>query len=400
MCYSRAEGGYRCMPSQKILSFYKGKPDQYDCDQASGAFWVNSRERLPELYEIEDAAAHLRQSALMFIPDDDDTVTVPSFKQDKVEREIMHVGNMISQYSDSQIANFHERLLESQESSLLYRDALLNSPTSRIYLNKLYNESLAKNMALGYEVRSRLLETLNDITPFGGSFDVPIKGDASMASYLKSVSQYFPSQWNRVLENEIQINFKELQDASWYDSSANEIRITNGGENFSSYKSMTAARQSAILDPRKYETQIELAHEMSHKFESIDGTIAKVSKTFVARRALPHQIYDLDNEEGIIEDHFSNSYIGTYYGGHDHMEVLSMGVESSLLGTNGSLIGLALPTFENNRSITNFRADIEHRNLTLGMLTSINMPFNNDNFGLPVETLFGMYDRNKPYEMN
>lgn len=345
------------MPSEKTLQFFRGTDsDHYQSRIAHGAFWLNSPSSVPHIYEIQDDATSLRQ-----------TMFLMNKSPEEIEMEIRHVGNMIAQYSDAKVTDLDRRLKEAQQSALAYAVSYRDDPKGNIRTPFLYQQAVSRNLALGYEIRSQLLDTLKEIIPFGEPARISIAGSNEMAPYLYSASQYFPAQWNSVLENKLKVDFVENEDSSWYDFNDNSMQITNGHENFSSYPSMEHAHKAKNEDFRKYSTQIELVHELAHKFESINPSIADVSKTFINRRAIPGESYD-PKKRSMVRDHFASTYTGTVYERECHTEVLSTGVESSLLGTNGSLVGLALPRTEGHDQIANFRADIDHRNFTLGKI--------------------------------
>jgi hypothetical protein len=383
MCYSKVDGGYRCMPPKGLLNAYRGLPDDlYGPSTSSGAFWITNSEPLPELFEIEDAAAELRNGVDRLFLD-----------AGEYELQVAHVGNMIARYSDSKVENFDERLREAQDLFFSYRAAHLDPSVGKGESLKLKEKVIDSNLALGYEVRCRLRETMSSILSFEEPFSVEINGDSDFASILYSASKFFPSTWNQTLQSKLHLDFVSKSKASWFNSEENKIQITEGLENFSSYPSMAAAQAAAASNQRQYETQVEMVHELSHKFESVESDIGKVCRAFVERRALLSRDYDFD-KEGHVLDHFASSYIGTLYGGSTHTEVFSMGMETTFLGTNGSLIGLALPPTEGDDRVQIFRPDIEHRNLTIGILAGISPSYNNDNMGQPIQTIFGTYDPN------
>lgn len=380
------------MPSQATLKLYRGKPDSEPVFPI-GAFWLRSKERIFTLEELRDEAASLRYEVVSFskIPEDRER------QLRELEMKTMHLGNMICMYSDSKIENFDERLKHAQRQAIEYHLAVIKEPFGSEKVLKLYNRAVDENLALGYEVRSRLRETIAKIVPFGKTIDVDIEANPEMSRLIKEASLYYPSSWNDALAMKISAKFVKNAGASWFSPDENSIQITNGQENFVSYPTMADARIAAGMYPRQYETQVERVHELAHKFESINDDVVAVSKSFLRRRALPTQAYDFAHKDQIVEDHFSSPYVGTIYGydslGNDrHFEVLSMGMESTFTGTNGSLIGLAHPAAENNPIIKRYRPDTEHRNLTVGFLTGTMMSINNERTGKPVNSIFGIDD--------
>lgn len=381
MCYSKADGGYRCMPPQSLLSAHRGTGiDRYIPKTANGAFWL-SKEKPLELWELQEEAAAFHIGPEGFTLD-----------AAEYEREVAHLGNMIAQYSDAKVEDFDVRLKEAQKLYFDYKAAGYDQSISAVEYNKMERKVTDANLALGYEVRSRLRETMAGILSFNKPITIAIDGNSEHASMLYSASAFFPSIWNQTLSSKINLDFDAESD-SWFDPSINEIRISSGYENFSSYPSIEAARSARTLNRRQYETQVEMVHELSHKFESIEPRIGKASRSFLERRALPNQGYDFD-EAGDVRDHFAAAYIGHHYGSKVHTEIFSMGMETTFLGTSGSLIGLALPLSERDSAVSIFRADIEHRNLTIGILAGISPSYNNDNMGQPIQTIFGTYDPN------
>lgn len=381
MCYAKVDGGYRCMPPKSLLNAYRGSAhDGYEPSVANGAFWINNDEPIPHLLAIEDDAAGLRFGF------DEWTLDAAEY-----ETEVAHVGNMIARYSDAKVEDFDRRLRDAQNLLFLYRASVADPQVSVRDVMKLRGKLINANLSLGYEVRSNLRDTMDEIISFNDPFNIRVNGDPGFASMLYSASKFFPSAWNRTLESNLTLDFVSSAGESWFDKDNNQIQITEGGENFSSYPSMAAAQAAAAWNKRQYETQIEMVHELSHKFESLNPNIYKLSRSFLERRALPNQGYDLDLS-GKVEDHFASDYIGTTYGNRIHAEVFSMGMETTFLGTNGSLIGLALPLHATpNSRVFIYRPDIEHRNLTLGILACLTPSFNQDNMGKPVKTVFGTH---------
>lgn len=384
MCYAKVDGGYRCMPPKVLLNAYRGMPiNSYTRSTPSGAFWIKNNEPVQHLEEIKEEAYGLRLGLEQFTLD-----------AAEYETEVAHLGNMIARYSDAQVEDFDRRLRHAQSLLFSYR-AYISNPSSLSRLDgiKLREKLIDTNLSLGYEVRSKLRETMEEILSFKDPLNINVKGDPQLASMLYSASKFFPSTWNQTLESTLKLDFVSQGDASWYKPRYNSMQITEGGENFSSYHSMDAARAASILNKRQYETQVEMVHELSHKFESVESRIGKVGRSFLERRALPNQEYYLDGAR-YERDHFASYYIGRNYNSEIHTEIFSMGMESTFLGTNGSLIGLALPQSEKpNSQIFINRPDIEHRNLTIGIVAGLAPSFNQDTMGKPIKTVFA-YDPN------
>lgn len=388
MCYSKADGGYRCMPSQSLLHAFRGTGlNNYVPRSAYGAFWL-SEEKPLELSDLKDETAALHYGLEGF-----------ELSAAEYEREVAHLGNMIAQYSDAKVEDFDVRLKEAQKLYFVYRAARYDHSISESEFKRMERKVTDANLALGYEVRSRLRETMAEILPFGEPIKISVEGNQpEHVSMLYSASKFFPSTWNQTLSSKINLHSITGGKASWFKPSINEIRITNGYENFSSYPSIEASRAARSLNSRQYETQVEMVHELSHKFESIEPRIGKVSRNFLERRAvpLPTRKYNF-NAAGKVIDHFAAAYVGEHYGSKINTEIFSMGMETTFLGTNGSLIGLALPRVEIERDsrVSIFRADIEHRNLTIGILAGITPSFNQDTMGQPIKTVFGDYNPNE-----
>lgn len=381
MCYAKVDGGYRCMPPKSLLNAYRGSAhDGYDPSVVNGAFWINNNEPIPHLLQINDDAAGLRYGF------DEWTLDAAAY-----ETEVAHVGNMIARYSDAKVEDFDRRLRDAQNLLFSYSASIGDFQVSTRDLMKLREKLINVNLSLGYEVRSNLRDTMDEIVSFNEPFNIRINGDPKFASMLSSASKFFPSAWNRALESSLTLDFVSSAGESWFNRGNNSMQITEGGENFSSYPSMAVAQAAAAWNQRQYETQIEMVHELSHKFESINPNIYKLSRSFLERRALPNQGYNFDLK-GTVKDHFASDYVGKLYGNRVHSEVFSMGMETTFLGTNGSLIGLALPLNEDPKGrVFLHRPDIEHRNLTLGILACLIPSFNQDTMGKPITTAFDLH---------
>jgi hypothetical protein len=334
---------------------------------------MESEEPLPNIHDITSEA-----DALYF-----DSVTLTSNPNERdeqinaLELRIRHLGHMICRFSDSQVENFSTRLEEAQQSAIKHRKLLLIAPTGSQELEDLYYQTVEQNLALGYEVRENLRHTLNEVLPFNEKIKSEVVDDKAMSSLIQDFSLYYPSNWNQAISNKMKVNFIKGADSSYYSHDNNLMQVTNSDENFSSYRSLDEAKIAAKSDRIRYDTRIDIVHELSHKFETIEPRIVEISKSFIKRRALPITPYNFSND-GEVSDHFASPYVGTIYGSGKHFEVLPVGMESTFLGTNGSLIGLALPDKEGSPNIKRYRSDIEHRNLVTGLLAGIKMPINNE----------------------
>jgi hypothetical protein len=404
MCYSKADGGYRCMPPQNLLNAYRGTADDgYSPNTINGAFWLSKEKPLELSVLKEEAYAHrIGFDGLKLAAAEQEAKSLCigfaglKLTATEYEREVTHLGNMIAQYSDAQVEDFDVRLKEAQKLFFDYEAAASDLSIGYGEVERLARKVTDANLALGYEVRYRLRETMAEILSFGKPMTIDINGDPEYSSMLYSASKFFPNSWNQTLSSKINLDFDDDDESgSWFRPDLNEIRIATGTENFSSYSSMEAVRTARTLNYRQYETRVEMVHELSHKFESVEPLIGAVGNSFLERRALPNQgYYDRDGDR-YERDHFASYYIGRNYNHKSHTEIFSMGMETTFLGTNGSLIGLALPRYEHASRVTIFRADIEHRNLTIGILAGIRPLFNQDAMGQPIQTVFGTYDPNE-----
>jgi hypothetical protein len=120
-------------------------------------------------------------------------------------------------------------------------------------------------------------------------------------------------------------------------------------------------------------------HEFGHRMEHLNPKITQIERVFLARRtrnpdgthAPPEgylhedqpasQFEDLNWEkEWTRPDHFADSYIGRMYRRNLFREVFSTGMEGLFSGAHGALVGR-----------DGYRADQEHRDLTLGILAAV-----------------------------
>ena len=383
MCYSKDDGGYRCMPPQSLLNAYKGSPNNdYAPRESNGAFWLNQSDPAPHLMEIQDEAESLGTIIFMI----EDTV--------KLESEISHLGNMIAKYSDSKVEDFDRRLKHAQDLGFKYNQAYSGNMSSA-ELERLRVKAIDANLALSYESRYHLQETLEQVSHFGHTLNVDIPDDDGIGpefrpafnDALRRASTAYPSTWNRALEDRLQLTYVFKNENSSFNRFNNEIKISHDDVKFVSYSSLAEAQKARAEDEFAYATHVEMVHELAHKFEFVQPDIVRASRSFLKRRALPGQHIHFDGNR-VVKDHFTWDYAGQLWGNR-HTEVFSVGMESTMLGTQGASIGLALPDDEYSPTIRHYRPDIEHRNLILGILASVSIPFNNDNKGMPVDTMFG-----------
>lgn len=369
------------MPSAAVLKNYAGTPENianpktaYTTSIAKGAFWLNPNVPIQHIEEIQEDAHHLRTYKFNF-----------SDNPAEIEREVLHIGNMITRYSDSQIVNFDQRLREAQQASLDYEKSYnsANGPSLA-----LYNKAVALNLALSHEVRSNLRNTLSQVVDFGTPLDVAMTGTPDEIENIRAASLYYPSDWNTSLQSTLNATFKGYDEgsSSWRPLN-NEILLTNKSQNYMSYASMDEVEKAKRENMRKYETGTATVHEYAHKMESINPGIFEVCNIIRSRRiaALP-LVRKGRFEYG--QDHFATPYIGKIYNSSVHTEIFSMGMESTFLGTYGGLIGLSLPPVEGHETIKHNRADIEHRNLTVGLLATFSMQSNHDNRSSPIDSAF------------
>lgn len=100
-----------------------------------------------------------------------------------------------------------------------------------------------------------------------------------------------------------------------------------------------------------------MLHELSHRMEEHNPSIALATKSFLHRRCEGKPFKKYHGSETYRDGEFANIYIGKNYSGTRHTEVLSMGMEATFHGKYGGLEGL-----------DGCKADHEHRNLVLGLL--------------------------------
>lgn len=373
------------MPSQKLLTSYRGGVgNAYAPRQANGAFWLNNSGYVPDFLEVEQEACILREGGIIMINDDVE-----------LEKEVSHLGNMIAAYSDAQVVDFDRRLTDAQNLSFQYQAAFrAGRPESELEALRL--KAVNANLEIGYESRHYLQETLKKLSAYGRPLNAPVQGDLRIISEsqrknfvdaLRDASTAYPSSWNQVLEDQIALRYGGSHKASYFDPSLNEMLISDVKGNFVSYPSFEKAMEAKARNEFMYETNVEMVHELGHKFEFIQPDIVRASRSFLRRRGFNAKNMDL-HSNAVVQDHFTWDYVGQLYPSR-HTEVFTVGMESTIRGTQGAAIGLALPALDDSKTIRHYRPDVEHRNLTLGILASMTMPFNNDNKGQPVQTMFG-----------
>lgn len=369
MCQSKEEGGYRCMPSKQLIDSLKGTEEIYSSVQAIGTPWLSNTEPVPTIEDIKEAVKILNREIPRY-----DNMT-------QLENGVMHLGNMISRHSDAKVHNFDARLKAAQNSAIAYKEAFRLEPEGSSKVIEFNHQVTNENLALGAEVRQNLRETLSQVRDFDRELPVRIKGREDLTALVRSASKVYPEQWNGVLTQKLRTKLVDGKESS-FDPAGNILRIRKGDDGLFRYGSLEEAQAAKNTRPLDYSTYHEIVHEMAHKYEGLYSYVRKMGNQFIARRCIKGSdgkalVTNATKDSAWIRDHFSNPYTGKAYddGGN---EVFSTGVESTLFGTSGSLIGLALPSKEGSLLLTQYRADIEHRNLTLGILAGIDLPYFND----------------------
>lgn len=97
---------------------------------------------------------------------------------DQCETDLMHIGHMISNYSDRNVVNMHDRIIEIQELGNTY-DQSLTDPMKYQKRVSLWKELQDKSLSLGTEVRYNLRESISQVRNFGQKLNISLNEDSN-----------------------------------------------------------------------------------------------------------------------------------------------------------------------------------------------------------------------------
>lgn len=343
-----------------------------------GAYWINQSDQVKfediklSIQEIKKNLLSEKQIAALSHNDE--------FKYfDTMETDLMHVGHMISVYSDSQIPNLDARLQKIQSLGSDYENNILSGDET-FDRWKAWRQINDLSLSLGTEVRLNLIDNLKKVRDFGNPLRIPLTDESSPEAkpLLQDASKYFPSQWNKSMSFPLElVRSKDSNFSSYSGDEKKEMFIGNHRDRIHTASSLSDLASKTSNEDESFLTKASFVHELSHYYEENSQTVIGVSNRFLARRGkIIENKEDLEGPGYVYEDHFASRYTGRYYldGAKGSGELFSTGMEATFVGSNGSLIGLSLPlTKDEGEALVHFNPDPEHRNLTIGFLATIDL---------------------------
>lgn len=315
--------------------------------------------------------------------------------------DVLDVGYMISSHSDNSILDFSARLSDVQSKAAEYKEYAASSIENPEPLRKLYQEVSELSISLNYANRSSLMSILREVRSFGGTHNVD--RTTLISSAVIQAGDVYPEQWkNRIttpLTAKNPIDFTDEEKAAYadysgeggfFDKSENLLVIypqnikgaaaglARNNHEFTSY-------QDGLYDVQDQDSYVVAVHEIGHKYEIMSPRMLSLSLDFLKSREIQDKsgqvlhIESLNKDSIRTLDHFADEHSGMSYRWEPGQpmystEVLTMGMEGTLLGNNGSFIGLPSPSAIKNNPVIDFhRADPEHRNFTLGLLAAFDL---------------------------
>ncbi len=397
LCRSQSDplGAYRCVPSRGFLAMSSSSEiiHPYEENYIRGAFW-HDKDNIPTIDDILYVKNSLKDKVYFYLNRDiEDPKTKKYHNQhDRLVHEYAHLGNMVASLADSRVPNLDKRLLEIQTLVVEYHVLERNGSIDEKKLDEIELKVTEQSLALGWELQNHTRDILEELGTTDQKINpVKIKGHETYKELIVENSQYFPSQWNSQVKAVKKVIKAKKDDSSSYTSSYKrkfikhngKFEIAKGKDGIFYYASIEEARQSEINNPEDFYGRHEAVHEMTHMFEKGSRLLRATTASFLKRRVTNEKGESLPipsrttPDKKVYTDNFPNIFTGTIYGGDlKSNEVMARGTESVLLGSNGSLIGL--PTTGSmyqgeNTSIVDIIPDIEHRNLTLGLLVGIEL---------------------------
>lgn len=385
MCRANSDprGGYRCMPPKGYLVSPADGSNMRNLDSSPGAFWLENSYS-PTLEDIMYAIENLNQNSYMPV--------------DKLEEEILHIGHMVTLYSDSKVDRLDTRLKEIQNLSRHYAILFKDNDADEDEVESLGSKISDLSLGLGSETRACLIETLKGIRNFGTPLANKLHGDKRLVDLVKANSEFFPSQWNKVFRGKMKVVIAED-----YDLQHGIIEATDSQYQESTYKGKVYSRElwisqgqdgylaaSSVEQGKNFEQDFgfnrrhEVIHEMSHMYEMRSSDLVDVTDNFYWRRVKKdasgkalNPVRSYSDHSHVRSDDFASLLIGQHYRPNNgsmikRNEIFARGTESVLFGANGSLIGLSVKN-PNTNQVVHYNPDAEHRNLIVGFLAALDL---------------------------
>lgn len=368
------------MPNQSLLKLVRGSHEDTDFSRGLGNFW--SSQTVPTLEDIKWNQAKLIAQISKNGTNDINEIVVD---------DVIHLGHMIAAYSESKIPEFSERLANAQRLGEDYQ-RLRRKLGSVNDISGHYKETVDESLALSKDNREALMETLKSVRSFDGYNNVENKYVQPTLSSMK-VGEIFPQQWKDKITEPINIRSsldltKEEEElygneyAGFYDQSQNTVMLHDFdargiGHSMDGSHAELVASQNNPFNQGVEDYYVVAGHEFGHVYESLSPKMLEFSMEFLRKRVIryPNGNEVIANNNRAV-DHFPDDYTGTYYirDGDTYpytTEVISMGMEGTLLGTQGSFLGLPSPhPTKDSYQLEFHRADPEYRNFMLGILAA------------------------------
>lgn len=349
-------------------------------ENIKGAFWLNNQYVPNSLEELREILSYTKGDFNVSMRSFSGPNSYNNFLQAK-ESAILHAGNVIGMYSDSQIPDLNERILKNQEAQLqLIKDnEVVFSEEYFMEKERIQQESYA----IHADVSSELRRTLGKIRAFGTPLDAGLSDNHPLKDSMADASTIFPSQWNLtagrkpfktvIADRGIISKLSSERKRSYYSPDKKLMSIVIGDDDIDYAAPFPRPIDVPWATDDYRRTFVKISHEMSHFYEGMSSEIIDMESVFYDRRTTDAaygkreiNIVGYPGEKFRL-DHFVNAYTGKYYGldnrgVHWSYEVFSKGIDSVFGGRDGSLIGL-----------DGKRTDIEHRNLVLGILSLIDI---------------------------
>lgn len=370
-----------------MLSVFRGHHEHTDFKKGDGAFWLprDNSSLSPTGFDLQTVNDAIRDT-----------------KRDindgnLVLQDVLHIGHMISVYSDSQVPDFRRRLKSIQNDAESYTKQVREDGFASLEDRRdEYLRVLTEASTLGEETRSSIRSTLGSIRSFGGRH--PVLSQKGLDGIAQEVGGDFPEQWKQSVSShpiEVVRDSKES-----YNQMTNEIGGYQGYMDIRNnrlvigYPSTAGMGNSLVRDyesvahhenGNQKETRDDvsavMAHEFGHRYEYASLSILRATHEFQMSRAVKDKRgYLIVDKHGRYVDHFADAYVGSFYAANaddsliENTEVFSMGIEGTFYGTQGSFIGLPSPSHRVFDGVIDFhRPDTEHRNLVLGILATVDI---------------------------
>lgn len=297
--------------------------------------------------------------------------------------EIVAIGADLGSAIDCSIPNLKERL-----ESIYQRQQRLESLGSLTDLSIKENEDIYMNvrepiikdsLKIQKDLYGATVLHLKKVRSFGGKIDVDTSKHRVLEEPLARSLELYPSQWISSLPPKPFRFFKsrDPNETSFYHGETAQMHIKLATENVAVYDLPEDAPKEQVEQSL---LKKRVVHELGHVFEHNSNHFSSLEKAFLDSRKYtslytgkPLEFPSIENGGDCYLDHFISDYMGRNYGGQSPAtEISTTGMQALFSGQYGSFVGVDIRRPRLNK------ADPDHRNFMLGLLSAVVLEKNSD----------------------